>query len=108
MHSQEQWAQVYGVNPATISRWEKGLFGTNYDALVSISLATKVGMNYFFLGVVPEWPPKPLRDLLHEKDPTLTTSAQFGAAIVTQRKAGALHAPRPPRQSPRRRRGSVQ
>jgi Helix-turn-helix domain len=102
MHSQEQWAEAYSVNAATMSRWENGFVGNNFDALVSIALSTGVDMNYLFLGVVPEWTPEPLRDLLYLRHPALTTPAQFGAALATQRQAGSLRAQRPVRQRRRR------
>ena len=102
MHSQEQWAQVYDLSPATISRWEKGLIGNNFDVLISIALSTEVDMDYLFLGVVPEWTPKPLRNLLHQKNPGLMTRAAFAAGLTTLNQSGSLRAQRPPRKLRRR------
>lgn len=102
MHSQEQWATVYNLSPATISRWEKGLIGNNFDVLISIALSTRVDMDYLFLGVVPEWTPASLRDLLHQRHPALMTRAAFAAGLATQSLAGSLRAQRPPRQTRRR------
>ena len=101
-HSQEQWAEAYGINPATMSRWENGFLGTNYDVLISMALSAGVGMDYLFLGVVPPWTPTPLRDLLFQKHPALTTMVQFEASLTTQRQVGSLRAQRPPRASRRR------
>ena len=102
MHSQEQWAKVYNLSPATISRWEKGFIGTNWDVLVSIVLSTRMNMDYLWFGVVPDWAPQELRDLLFQKHPALTTQAAFGASLATQSLAGSLRAQRPPRKSRRR------
>jgi transcriptional regulator with XRE-family HTH domain len=104
MHSQEQWAEACNVDPATMSRWEHGFVGNNFDALVRIALSTEVDMDYLFLGVVPDWTPEPLRKLLHQRHPALLTRTQFAATFGTQRQASGVHAPRPPRPFPRRRR----
>jgi transcriptional regulator with XRE-family HTH domain len=88
MHSREQWAEAYKVDPATVSRWEHGFVGDNVDALFSIAISSGVDMNYLFEGVVPDWTPEPLRKLLHQRHPALMTAAQYAATRRLHHLAG--------------------
>jgi hypothetical protein len=105
LHSQQQWAELYDVDAATISRWENGFLGNNFEALISIVFGAGVDMNDLFFGAVPDWTPEPLRDLLFLRHPELLSAAQYGAALTTRRQAETLiasRARRPARPSRRR------
>jgi hypothetical protein len=105
LHSQQQWGDLYKVDAATISRWENGFFGTNFEALVSIVFGAGVDMNYLFFGVVPDWTPESLRDLLFLRHQELSNMAAYSAALRTKYQVEtliAVRSRRPKRPSRRR------
>lgn len=76
-HSQQQWAEFFGIQKSTLSRWESGTTVPNLDKLVTIVLTTGATMDYVFFGVYSPDMPKAVVSALREAQPGLIPAEMF-------------------------------